>query len=323
MAYTSECEKVGVRCRHVMRFSNPDLSHGGDPMGVPGDEPSSSVTGPADARRSLNDTRRIVANFRVAPCLRGGSRSTFQTDNGQFFTAVNGGGGEVLADRDEAGAWEYFTLVDHNGGCLESADVVSLRTSDGFYLRADLGGGAGLDASGASAGAWERFTVHRLAGTGAIRSGDFIALEALDGHYVVAVMGGGGAVNAGGTQPVEAWETFKIAAEPSGGVDNGSAVTVGTLPDLTLRPGSAAIVDLSGAFRDPDGDPLTYEATSSAPAVVSVEVSGATVGVNAVAAGTATVTVTATDISGSNTTTTLAFRVTVDGGPRWTLKAGH
>ena len=43
-------------------------------MGVPGDEPSSSVTGPADARRTLNETWRIVANFRVAPCLRDGMR---------------------------------------------------------------------------------------------------------------------------------------------------------------------------------------------------------------------------------------------------------
>ncbi len=70
MAYLSECIESGISCYHVMRYSNPDLSYGGDPMGVPGDAPSSSVTGPADARRSLNGTRQVVANFRVAPANR-------------------------------------------------------------------------------------------------------------------------------------------------------------------------------------------------------------------------------------------------------------
>ena len=73
------------------------------------------------------------------------------------------------------------------------------------------------------------------------------------------------------------------------------------------------------AFRDPDGDPLTYEATTSAPAAASVAVSGSTVTVRAVAAGTATVTVTATDIGGSNTAATLAFSVSVGGAPLTTF----
>ena len=80
-----------------------------------------------------------------------------------------------------------------------------------------------------------------------------------------------------------------------------------------------AVTEVAGAFRDPDGDPLTYEATSSAPAVASVEVSDSTVTVTGVAAGTATITVTATDISGSNTTATQAFAVTVGGMPLTTF----
>ena len=51
-------------CRAVPRFSNPDQTYNGDPLGVPGDEHSSSVTGPADARRHLNETKVIVANLR-------------------------------------------------------------------------------------------------------------------------------------------------------------------------------------------------------------------------------------------------------------------
>ena len=92
---------------------------------------------------------------------------------------------------------------------------------------------------------------------------------------------------------------------------NRSPIVVATLPELTLREGSAADVDVSAAFSDPDGDALTYEATSSAPTVAAVAAAVGTVRVEAVAAGAATVTVTATDTSGSNTTATLAFGVMV------------
>ena len=119
------------------------------------------------------------------------------------------------------------------------------------------------------------------------------------------------------------------------GVANRPPVATGTLSDQVVRVGGSAVTDVAGVFRDPDRDPLTYEATTSAPAVASVTMSGSTVTVRAVAAGTATVTVTATDIGGSNTTATLAFRVTVERAPATTftddpilpgvtpIKAGH
>ena len=51
----------------IPRFSNPNLRYpdeSGVAIGVPGDAPSDSADGPADAVRSLNGTRRVVANFR-------------------------------------------------------------------------------------------------------------------------------------------------------------------------------------------------------------------------------------------------------------------
>ena len=72
---------------------------------------------------------------------------------------------------------------------------------------------------------------------------------------------------------------------------------------------SPVSVDISRAFRDPDGDPLTHGASSSAPAVASVAVSGSTVTVTPVAEGTATVTVTATDPVGLSASQ--SFTVTV------------
>ena len=87
---------------------------------------------------------------------------------------------------------------------------------------------------------------------------------------------------------------------------------VGTLPPLTIEADEAAVtVDVAGAFRDPDGDRLTYGASSSLPAVVAVSVSGSRVTVRPVSPGLTTVTVTATDTGGSTRTATQLFRVTV------------
>ena len=64
MAFPTQCTDAGFRCTRLFRFSNPDQTYRGDPSGVPGDDPSDAVEGPADARRALNETRSVVANFR-------------------------------------------------------------------------------------------------------------------------------------------------------------------------------------------------------------------------------------------------------------------
>ena len=90
---------------------------------------------------------------------------------------------------------------------------------------------------------------------------------------------------------------------------------VGTLAPLTIAVDEAAVtVEVSGAFRDPDGDRLTYGANSSSPAVASVRVSGSRVTLTPMSAGAATVTVTATDSAGSDTPAVQRFRVTVTEG---------
>ena len=87
---------------------------------------------------------------------------------------------------------------------------------------------------------------------------------------------------------------------------------VGTLPPLTIQADEAAVtVDVVGAFRDPDGDRLTYRASSSRLAVAAVSVSGSRVTVTPRAPGSTMVTVTATDTGGSNRTATQSFRVRV------------
>jgi hypothetical protein len=60
MAYNDECSDSGFNCARLNYWSNPDVSYGGDPMGVP-----EGQTDAADNRKTLNNTAYTVANFRV------------------------------------------------------------------------------------------------------------------------------------------------------------------------------------------------------------------------------------------------------------------
>ena len=81
------------------------------------------------------------------------------------------------------------------------------------------------------------------------------------------------------------------------------------LPDRKLTLPGTLTVDVSQAFNDPDGDPLTYTVSSSAPDTVAVQAAGARVTLTAVGEGTAAIRVTATDAGGLSATQ--AFTVTV------------
>ena len=64
MAYNTQCGNAGFNCDWIRRFSNPNQTWLGDPLGVSGDERTAAVDGPADAARALNLTRHSVAAFR-------------------------------------------------------------------------------------------------------------------------------------------------------------------------------------------------------------------------------------------------------------------
>ena len=90
-------------------------------------------------------------------------------------------------------------------------------------------------------------------------------------------------------------------------------MAVGRLPDRMLRVGGApVVVDISGAFLDPDGDVLTHSAVSAVEAVATVQVAEARLTISPVAAGVTTITVTATDTTGSNGSAWQQFAVFVD-----------
>ena len=90
---------------------------------------------------------------------------------------------------------------------------------------------------------------------------------------------------------------------------NQAPEATGSLADLTMNAGEQAAVQLSGAFRDPDGGGLSYSVVSSDTQTATVALAGTTVTVTAVAGGAATITVRAVDGAGASATQTFAVTV--------------
>lgn len=98
---------------------------------------------------------------------------------------------------------------------------------------------------------------------------------------------------------------------------NSAPQPVGTIPAQTMEPDGERSVEVSSYFRDPDGDPLTYTASSSDDDVVVATMwasNNRLLVLNAGSEGTATVTVTAADPAGL--TTTQSVTVTVSAGAK-------
>jgi len=160
---------------------------------------------------SLDDVRQQIAGEGVMSSNTIGSQYhvTLRTYSKQYLTAEDGGGREVLANRNAPGPWETFRLVDLNGGILQSGDDIYLVAYNGMFVVAE--GGGVVNANSQRASHRERFTLLKVGGSIGvrIRSGDTIALLARNGQYVVAEGGGGSIVNAN-RPTVGPWEQFTI-----------------------------------------------------------------------------------------------------------------
>src|SRR2546423_15450220 len=98
-----------------------------------------------------------AANLPVAGCV-------IQTVNGNYLTAVGGGGRTtdvIHTDATRIGSWEKFTLIDSGDG---SSNIhYGLLTTNGHYLTAVGGGGRITDVVHSDAAwrvGWEKFTSH-------------------------------------------------------------------------------------------------------------------------------------------------------------------
>ena len=134
MAYSYQCWDAGLESVTVLHFSNPRQRYpgqDGDPMGVPGDEPSDALDGPADAVRSLNETRVSVARFRASTvrCVYRVSPPEIEvaSDGGSFLFDV-----EVKGENcpREAKTHDAFLALVPTG--TESAFRVRVEPNDGW-----------------------------------------------------------------------------------------------------------------------------------------------------------------------------------------------
>ena len=110
--------------------------------------------------------------------------------------------------------------------------------------------------------------------------------------------------------PTVAADQFSIVADLTQVPMNRPPVPAATPPNRTLAPDETLNVDVSGAFVDPDGDALSFTASSTVPRVVTASVTGTFVMLAAASEGPATIRVTATDPGGLSATQ--PFTVTVE-----------
>ena len=204
-------------------------------------------------------------------------------------------------DRNASATWQEF------GYQVRSAPVLTASTMDG-QSQVDLAWTA-LGTSSWSPAPSVSYTLHRDDGTDVeavataqsartYRDTDVTTNDRYT-YWVAGVIDGGEVVR---STPVSV----------TAGAANQPPVATGVLADLELEVGAAAqTVDVAGAFRDPESNPLTFSATRSVTSVVTIATSGSVVTITPQSAGRTVVTVTATDATGSNMSATQRFTVTV------------
>lgn len=132
MAYNSQCDDAGFGwCRRLPRFSNPNRRYPadvGDPLGVPGDEPTDAVDGPADAVRALNENRRLIAGFRQSD-----KRCDYSLSDERREVPAYGGAFSVEVDAASNCEWtatafgDFLSVASDATGSTSGANSVSYR----------------------------------------------------------------------------------------------------------------------------------------------------------------------------------------------------
>ena len=221
MAYPNRCRNAGISCERLLRFSNPDQSYLGDPLGVPADRAATELDGPADTRLTLNNTARWVGSFRSEACadfsvtpatpiaLVGGGELGLRVDSApgclwegfsesNFLTVISDvrmSGSEILRIRVEANP----TGAERSGTVTvagKTVTVLQLATDKGICGRTPAvvleimeqishfnGPGRCDEVAAADLARVENFGLHRR-GIRSLKSGDFEGLSGLRSLYL-------------------------------------------------------------------------------------------------------------------------------------------
>ena len=158
MAYPDQCSVAGFSCGTPMRFSNPDLSYQGDPVGVTGSAETWATDGPADARHTLNATRGTVVAWRRSvpllevaasipdPELRPGGSFTFRSELrnrgregiGAVGVSIHRSADATVVPGDEEVGFVEFDEVAPSSTRVESTLLTAPDTRGSFWFGACL-----------------------------------------------------------------------------------------------------------------------------------------------------------------------------------------
>ncbi len=158
MSYNNQCSDSGFNCTRLQYWSNPDITYGGDPMGVP-----SGSYHPADNHLALNNTCTTVANFRDRPDPPG----TFdKTSPANEATSVSTNPTLSWGSSSEAISYEYCYDTSNDNACSSWTNVGSntsvglsgLGSNTTYYWQVRANNGIGTTYAGGSSTAFWSFT---------------------------------------------------------------------------------------------------------------------------------------------------------------------
>ena len=256
-------------------------------------------------------------------------------------TPVSSNTGIVTIDRDSANPWVYVsgvsegsatvTVTASDGKATSAPQTFSVTVTGGneppvcddlssVSLTLEVGGpGASMgivDVCTDPDGDTLRFTA-RSSSPSVVSVSDPSGSRA--SYSITAVGPGTATITVSATDPdgLSDSASFPVTVTPGGGDEDPE--TVGSIPTITVGRGFVSDeLDLDSYFRDPDGDRLSYRATSTSPSTVSVRVEDRSeLTVTGRRAGSVTITVTASD--GNGGTATQRFTATAAPRPSWVV----
>ena len=245
------------------------------------------------------------------------------------FTATSDDGAVASADPD--GSESEFTIAGVAVGTatitVTATDVDGAMTTDDFEVRVtaanqapeltdsipdldiDVGDSIGLDFSlNFTDPEGDDLTFTATSDDGAVASAD---PDGSESEFTIAGVAVGTAtitVTATDVDGAMTTDDFEVRVTAA----NQAPELTDSIPDLDIDVGDSIGLDFSLNFTDPEGDDLTFTATSDDGAVASADPDGSEseFTIAGVAVGTATITVTATDVDGAMTTDDFEVRVT-------------
>ncbi len=171
MATRDRCSDARFECPRLLRFSNPDQTHLGDPLGVPADDPTTGPDGPADARLTINGAAPWVGSYRSEAC------TNFSLSPEIPIASMDGGEVGLRVETTPGCLWEASSETPFLGLASDA-----LHAGAGFVSFAVEANGTGEERFGTVTVAGTTIEVRQLATDDGICGRTPLVLQAIAGN---------------------------------------------------------------------------------------------------------------------------------------------